>query len=371
MRLLVSISLLMLCAARVDAAALPKEILPARETFEVGLEVADKQGVERLKTLGEEYLKQLVVIEREMQSNAQFRALVVVHDEYTRFAKARVMPPRLLDDPVELRDVQAQFQFRLLQTQYSNEMALVKLAEQYVQELATVRANSERVGSASAIKTLDEERDRVIGLTRLRRALDQTRIRPPVSLDSLTNSLAEFGDGGRVRRILDLCRPPNESLNAMIGYTMRVTVYEDLSRLKASKSEGAGTRGRALSGQILYTPRVALSCQHSEIPSGSKLVVEYFSRSIADRARHRESVESVLLPRVERGENYTIETKGIQLYRAESVSTITRVGVSRNYSGTEFYGLILHVVDPDGRVLLQRFAPQALERDLNARPPEK
>jgi hypothetical protein len=352
-------------------AALPKEALPARETFEVGLQMAEKQGAERLTALGNEYLAQGGVIEREMQSNAQFRALVLVHDELVRFAKVRAMPPRPIEDPVELRDVQAVFHLRILQVQYSNEFTLVKLAEKYVQELALIRGTLERHGGASALRALDEERDRVIGLTRLRQALDIIKVRPPLSLESLTNNLAEPPEGERVRRILDLCRPANESLQSMIGYTMRVTVYEDLSRLKARKQEGAGVRGRGLDGQILYTPRITLNCQHGEIASGSRMVIEYFSRSIADRARHRESVESVLLPRIDRGEHHTFEAKGIQLFRSEQVSTIARVGVSRSASGSEFYGLILHVVDPDGRVLLQRFAPQSLERDLNVRPPDK
>lgn len=371
MRLLGIIGLLMMCVVRTSAAALPKEVLPARETFEVGLTVADKQGVERLKVLGDDYLTQLGQLEREMQSNGQFRCVVVVHDEAGRFAKSRLMPPRLLEEPVELRDVQAQYQFRLLQTQFSNEFTLVKLAERYVQELAVTRASVEKQSGTSALKAVDEELERVIGMTRLRRALDLTKVHPPASLDSVTNNVADGGESDRVRRIMELNRPSGESLQATIGYTMRVAVYEDLSRLKSRRSDGAGVRGRSLDGQVVYTPRVTIACQHSEVPSGSKLVIEYFSRSITDRKRHRESVENVLLPRIERGESYTIETKGLQLYRSEAINTVYRVGVSKNYAGSEFYGLILHLVDPDGHVLLQRYAPQSLERDVAAKPPEK
>ena len=361
----------LLCAVQGWAAALPKEILPARETFEVGLEVNDKQGAERLKTLGDDYLAHLVGIEREMQSNAQFRALVTVHDELVRFGKARIMPPRLLEEPVELKEVQSLFQFRLLQTQYSNELAMVKLAEHYVQELAAVRAHLEKQGGAVQLKILDEERDRVIGLVRLRRALELTKIRPPASLDSLTNSVPDGGDSDRVRRVMELSKPNNEPLQATIGYAVRTVIYEDSSRIKARKTEGAGSRGRSFDGLVLYTPRISISSQHSEVASGSKLVIEYFSRSVADRQRHRETSESVLLPRIDRGETYTFEAKGVQLYRSEQVTTIQRVGVSRSFGGSEFYGLILHLLDPDGRVLLQRYAPQSLDRELNARPPEK
>ena len=363
------ISVLLLGVCQVRAAALPKEILPARETFEVGLAVADKQGTERIKLIGDEYLGQLITLEREMQSNGQFRCVVVIHDEAGRFAKARTMPPRPLDEPVELRDVQALYQYKLLQTQYSNEVALVKLAERYIQELATARGVVDKQGSASTLKSVDEELERVIGLARLRRSLDLTKIRPPSSLDSVTNSVADGSE--RVRRIMELNRPSGESLQATIGYSMRAAVYEDLSRLKSRKSDGAGLKGRSLDGQVVYTPHVTIACQHSEVPSGSKLVIEYFSRSISDRKRHRESMESVLLPRIDRGESYTIETKGLQLYRSEAINTISRVGVSKNYAGSEFYGLILHLVDPDDHVLLQRYAPQSLERDVAAKPPDK
>lgn len=371
MRKLISIYFLILELCQVPVSALPKELLPARETFEVGVAMADKQGAERIKLLGDEYLGQLIALEREMQSNGQFRCVVVIHDEVGRYAKARMLLARPLDEPVELRDIQAIYQFRSVQTQYSNELVLVKLAERYMQELVTVRACIDKQNKPSLLKVVDEELERVINSTRLRRALDLTKIRPPLSLDSVTNSLVDSAESARVRRIMELSRPSGESLQATIGYSMRAAVYEDLSRLKSRKSDGAGVKGRALEGQVVYTPRITLSCQHNEIPSGSRLVLEYFSRSISDRKRHRESYETVLLPRIERGESYTIETKGVPLYRSEAINTIYRVGVNKNYSGSEFYGLILHLVDPEGHVLLQRYAPQALERDVAPRPPEK
>jgi len=43
---------------------------------------------------------------------------------------------------------------------------------------------------------------------------------------------------------------------------------------------------------------------------------------------------------------------------------VTQVGSTRNFSGHEFHGLILSVVDPSGRVVFQRFAPQTLGREI-------
>lgn len=354
------------------AATLPGEILPARETFEVGLQMADKQESERLAAVNDDYLAQVAGLERSLQTNAQFRGLVLVHDERIRFTKERALPAALAVEPVELHKLQAVFHLRYQQVQYTNEMALVKLADHYVKELGDLHMNREIQDSSTTLHTLDEERDRVIALPRLRRALELTKIRPASALESATGSTtASLSDGERVRRILELIRPSSESLHATIGYALRATVQEDLSKLKANKSDGASVRGRGINGQISYTPRITVSCQRGEVPTGSRLVIEYYSRAVADHARHREAVETVLLPRIEHGENYTVETKGIQLNRSEQVTTIYQVGVSRSLSGDEFYGLILHLVDPEGHVLLQRFSPQALERDLAAKPPEK
>ena len=157
----------------------------------------------------------------------------------------------------------------------------------------------------------------------------------------------------------------------MIGYNLRASMLEDVSKLNQRRAEGANGKVNALEGQIGYVPHIVLSCQHGEVPSGSRLVIEYFSRSLTSHTHRRETVESVLLPRVEHGESYTVEAKGIQLFRSEQIMSTMRVGVSRNFTGSEFYGLILHVVDPDGHVLVQRFTPQALARELAATPPEK
>jgi len=371
MRLCLVIGWLMMGSAVCFADALPREILPAREAFEVGLQVAEKEGQGRLNALGDEYLQALRNLKNEMQTNAQFRGLVEVHDEIARFAKARVLPPHPIEEPVELHDAQALYQLKTIQTQFSNEFALVRLADRYVQQLAAVREIVEKMGGSSAmLRAVDEECERVVNLERLRRALEGTKVRPPSSLEVGTNGLASAAETEQVRRPMDLCRPANESLQTTIGYAIRATVFEDFSRIKTRKTEGV-TKGRTTDGQTAYVPRIVLTCQRGEVPSGSRLVIEYYSRALTEHAHHREAVESVLLPRLDRGENFTVEAKGIQLYRFEQVMANRGVGgVTRNFYGSEFYGLILHLVDPDGRVLLQRFAPQALEHELG-KPPEK
>ena len=369
MRLWTYIGSWLLIATACGAVSLPKDALKAREAFEVGLQVVTKENEKQIVQLGDEYLQQLRKLESEMQVNGQLRGLVVVHDELARFVTARAFAGAPVNEPVELRDLQARLQLRILHVQYSNEFELVKLGERYVQELGLAREVEGKQGSAAMVKTLDEERDRVLALAALRRALESTKIRPPTSLAALTNMLGSAGTDSR--RQLDLFRASSEPLQAAIGYKLKVSLFEDLSKLQPRKADGAGSKMRAVDGPVGYVPRFVLSCQHGEIPSGSRLVIEYYSRSLADRTRKRELVESISLPRLERGESYSVDGKGVQLQRSEQTTSIPYSGVSRYVSGSEFYGLIIHVVDPDRRVLVQRFSPQSLERDVAAVPPEK
>jgi len=364
---------LFLCGLLCGAARFPKDMLPAREEFEVGLQVGDKQEQERLTAVGEAYLQRLRELARQQQSKGHIRGLVTLRDEIARFAKARTFPDHPVEEPVELRDAQALYQLQRQQTQYSNEFAIVKLAEHYVQALAVARDTLEKSNTVDGVQALDDECERVVALARLRQALDATKIRPaaPVPKPSPGAAVGAASTDSRIRRPLDIFRPSNEALSSMINYEARAVVYEDLSQLKAHKTAGAGNAFRSLDGQVGYAPRITLTCHRGEVLSGSRLVIEYFSRSLPDHVLHHELVEKVLLPRLERGKSYVVEAKGVLLNRSEQVSVVQAAGVSVSHFGAEFYGLIMHLVDPDGRVLWQRFSPQALERELAAAPPEK
>ena len=351
------------------AASLPKEVVTARDNFETGLHQTVNDSEKHVTAIGADYLERLRALESAMQIKGQFRGLVTIHDEIVRFTKERTLVGQPLAELVELHKTQADFQAKLVQEQYDNGCALLHLAERYVQELALARETAEKQGATAVIRGLNEERDRVIGLANLRAALETTKVHAPAAVTVPMNVKTVADE--RVRRQLDIYRPSAEPLQAMIGYNLRASLLEDVSKLNQRRAEGANGKMHGLDGQIGYVPHIVLSCQRGEIPSGSRLVIEYFSRSLTSHTHRRETVESVLLPRVEHGESYTVEAKGIQLFRSEQIMSTMRVGVSRNFTGSEFYGLILHVVDPDGHVLVQRFTPQALARELAATPPEK
>ncbi len=365
--------ILTFCAWGGGAAELPKDVQPAREEFEAGLKKAEQQGQERVTELGEAYQKRLRELARQQQSKGRFRGLVTVRDELARFSKARTLPDRPVEEPVELREAQATFQTKWQQTQYSNEFTIVKLAERYVQALAVASETLEKVNAATqTVQAVEGECERVVALPRLRQALEVTKVRPPAAPPKThTGALATGGADPRQRRPLDLYRPDNEPLSSTINYEAKVWLYEDATQLKARKSAGAGGLYRSLDGAVSFAPRITLTCHNGEILSGSRLVVEYFSRVLPEHTLKRETVERVTLPRLERSKSHTVDLKGLQLNRSESVSVQQYAGVSVSNFGSDFYGLILHLVDPDGRVLWQRFSPQALERELAAAPPEK
>jgi hypothetical protein len=361
------------CIPVCGAVELPKEVQPAREEFEEGLKKAEQQGQERVTTIGEAYLKRLRELSHQQQLKGRFRGLVTVRDEIARFTKVRTFPDRPTEEPVELREAQASFQLKLQQTQYSNDFAIVKLAERYVQTLAVANEALEKNSSTQTTQAVESECERVIALPRLRQALEVTKVRPPTAQPKAhTGAAASAGNNDtRTRRPLDLFRPDKEPLASTINYEAKVWLYEDASQLKARKSAGAGSMYRSLDGLVNYAPRITLTCHNGEILSGSRLVIEYFSRTLPEHNLKREAVERLTLPRLERAKSFTMETKGLQLNRSESVSVQQYAGVSVSNFGAEFYGIILHLVDPDGQVLWQRFSPQALERELAATPPDK
>jgi hypothetical protein len=355
------------------AAELPKEVQVLHDDFEASLKKVEKQGQDALAAISDTYLQRLRELARLQQARGHFRGLVAMRDEIARFAKARTLPDRPVEEPVELRDAQATFQARLQQTQYSNEFSIVKLAEHYVQALAIASEDLTKGSSTTDVQTVESECDRVVALPRLRQALEATKIRPASVLPKTPSNLvaSTTSSDARIRRPLDIFRPSNEPLAATINYDGRVQLSEDATQVRQRKSAGAGSSYRSQDGPIGYTLRVTLSCRSGEIPSGSKLCIEYYSRSLPEHNLRREAVEWVALPRLDRSKSYVIESKGIKLNRSESVSVQQYAGVSVSNFGAEFYGVILHLVDPDGRVLWQRFSPQALERELAATPPEK
>jgi len=103
------------------------------------------------------------------------------------------------------------------------------------------------------------------------------------------------------------------------------------------------------------------------VPAGSRIVAEYFARSLTDNVREYVKSEEMILPGIYAGESYTADLKGFTVTQSISVSGSTS-GLTRSYTGTEFYGVIVSLLSPQGAVVMQRFFPQYLSRYLSDTP---
>ena len=361
----------LLCVTGV-LAALPPEAAKWRADFEASLKASEQKGQTCLATLGDEYVERLRQIEAGLQKNGNLRLLAVVHEEIIRFSKARSAPSGTLGAvPVELHDLQVLFIQRFQLQQYTNELLVVSLIERYLQRLALLRdvlASNDK----AAAQALDEERDRLLGLPRTCQALQATAIKPAGLGDSAsTNASAPVASANKsTSRLLTLYRRPNEDLAVMHGYNLSVNLLEDPSRLKTQKNSSSSGRTTNIAGPINYVPRITINCLNTNLRSGSRLVVEYFSRVInrvvnqAAVPRRREGIETILLPAIDRGHALTVEAKGIMMNKSETIQHPASGVTTRTSQGTEFYGLIVTMQDDSGQTIIQRFSPPGLTAEI-------
>lgn len=359
------------------AAGLPREAVTLKEMFETRLGQLDKENERRLMEIGLAYEDKLRQLEYEMQVAGRLRELVNIYDERARFAKTHVPPPAVpVVEPVELKTAQDALQKLYQIAQYTNEVSVMRLAGQYLQAVAGARKNTAESGDEAGLKALDEERDRLLALPRVRRALKGTLVDP--STNAMVLAGAAAGGTGtaissdeneyRTERELRMYRLSTENVAAVMGYSIGVTMVEDRSKTRQTKSEGKRTYSESYSGPIGFQPRVTIACRNSEVPPGSRMVIEYFSRSTTDGARKYLSAESMTLPAVGKGEQQEFEFKGVWIARSEGISSMYRYGTTKSYSGDEFHGIIVSLLDGDGRILVQRFHPQSLDREVTPTP---
>ncbi|MCX6998335.1 MAG: hypothetical protein NTV49_14930 [Kiritimatiellaeota bacterium] len=353
-------------------AALPREAAKLRTDFEAQLKATEQQGQTCLAALNDEYVEHLRHIEAKLQKSGNLRLLAVVHEEIIRFSKARSAPSGTLGAvPVELHDMQVLFIQRFQLQQYTNELQVIGLIEQYLQGLALLREVLAPKDKA-AMQALDEERDRLLGLPRISQALQATAIRPAGLGNSAgTNASAPVANANKsTSTLLTLYRRPDEDLAVIHGYNLSVNLLEDPSRLKTQKNSSSSGRTVNITGQINYVPRITISCRNKSLRSGSRLVVEYFSRVInrvvnqTAVPRRREGLETILLPAIDRGRTLTVEAKGVMMNKSETIHHPVSGVTTRSNQGTEFYGLIVTLQDDGGQTILQRFSLPGLTAEI-------
>lgn len=358
-----SIVVLLLCSTLAGWAG-PKELETWREEFDAGTRRIDASLQTARAEMGDTYVTQLRRIGRELQAQGQIRSLVAIRDEADRFDKTRTPPATAMKEPPELRDTQLQFMARLQAISYSNELEVVRLGSRYLQAIAIRRADAETAGDADALHAWDTETTRVLGLPRLRQALKATETVPSDPLVAGEVRTAATAAQQWDYRSLRLYRPNTEDLTARINFELVSELGEDLSRLRIRKAVGGVTMSTSEEGVASYRVRTEIRANGTDLPSGHKIVLTYYSRSLVEHERQRETVEEIVLPAIARGQTYTAEGKGVDLYRSTANTTNMRGASGVSVQGREWYGVVIELRDSEDRVILQRFTPQSLEKEM-------
>ena len=147
-----------------------------------------------------------------------------------------------------------------------------------------------------------------------------------------------------------------------------------LSNLQALRLEFPSTERRAM--QFFYdlrasvvmdksmrttTARITVTAKNRDIPADSKLVLEYFSRGAGRMiSQYREKTEQIPLPKIARGQAFTVDSQGLSLGRY----------FRRHGAGREFYGLIVSLFDSGGKLLYQQCGPPTLGPQCSDKPTE-
>lgn len=355
---------LLLIALSASGAMAAKEIAPWREEYDKSVQRIDGGIEEQKAEIVAHYLQQLRRIQTDLQSQGQVRGAVAVFDELSRCNKARLIPTNVVPEPIELRDAQAQAIIQMQQTQYSNEMEIVRVSGRYLQALSQGRETMNARGDAEGVRTFDEERDRILALPRLRVALKATSGPPPDSLASAGGAKPAGITADLKYHSVKLSSSETEELTARMNFDVLAGLAEDDSKVNVRKSVLGASTTRSEDGATIYRTRFVVTARGEELPAGCRLVVAYYSRSLTEKERKRESTESLLLPSLERGQSYTVDGQGLTLYKASSSTTTTRGAQGMSMYGKEWYGMMVELLDQEGRVILKRFSPQSLERDI-------
>ncbi len=335
--------------------------------FEAAVRAADDSWQKVQRGLEIAYVDRLRQLMYSLQYAGRLRDLLSVYDEYHRFQTKRQLPtPTPAMEPPELRILAEEHVKALRTAEYSNHVAVARAAAVYLQSIAILRRSLAERSDPDVLLQLDAERDRLLTNPRIRIAVASAAagIVIPTNFVVAADASAEQTPN---ERLLRLYRLGNEDAASLMGYAIEVGMIEDTSRLRETKSEYSRSRSESRSGTVAYRFRVTISGRNSEVPAGSRVIAEYFSRSMTDGEKKYHSSEQSLLPWIGRGESHTVEFNGISLYRAETLTVASR-GSGRSFSGEEFHGIIVSLLDPEGRILVQRFHPQTLSKDVTPTP---
>ena len=359
-----------------------------KKQFEATMREAQKANRDGLKALRQAYENNLAKLQTTLQAKGEMQAVLAVRDEKTRFEAAGEIPASALaTEPAALRTTQDDWNANLQQTQVAQAQKLVALSEKYMQQLAQLQKTLTAKNDQEGLKAVTDETDRLLGNNVIREALALAKTAKPATPpkpDTTTppkpdttatpskpseTKAVEVGDykfypTGKEPAAKDLKDQrlefaTAERRNAAYFYSLAAKVYFDKAKLHTSRRPGYDTTIKEEAGDLISVPRITVASRNKDIPEKSTLVIQYYSRHIARASDVREErVEHIATPAITRGQSLTVDGEGITLYKYDY-----RSGYGyRERSGREYYGLIISVFDPDGKMLIQQCTPSSLTK---------
>jgi len=355
-----------------------------KKQFETDVRAAQQQQREKLKAAGTQYLKVLDFAEQKIQEKGNEEALAWVRAERKRFEQAGDMPESALGRG-PLRRAQETWQEQASQAKLAQAQRTTELAKKYLQELARLQ---QQAGNSNALAAVNDETDRVLSSSVIREALELAKTAKPAaeSATPATQPPAEpakpapvvvprpltgpvtVGDykiypqgkepSAKELKSMRLEFPNVASRSAASAYSLGVGVFSDKSKLETDRQNAGSIAFKQERGLIHSAARITVACHGRDMAGDSQLVVHYFSRPANSLSEvHEERVERIALPALPRGQTVVVDGAGILLGKFEH-----RGAHAHLKAGDEFYGVIVSLFDPAGKLLIQQCSSSALAK---------
>lgn len=364
-----------------------------KKAFESGLRAAQQQQREQIKDANGKYTAALNVAEQRLQERNNEQGLDWVRAERKRFEQAGDIPENATARGPLLR-VQEEWREQTAQAKLQQAQRIAELTGNYVQELGKLQ--TQLAGNLAALAEVKDESDRVLGNSLIREALDLAKTarpaaapvaakpaedtaKPPPSAvatppKALTGPVT-VGDykifpqgkepAAKELKSLRLDFPSVAARVAASAYGLSAAVFADKDKLDSNRQSGVGFAYKQERGIIHTSARLTLACHGRDMAEGSKLVVQYFSHPANSLTEsHEERIEQIALPALPRGQTVVVDGTGIELGKFEH-----RGAHVHFKGGDEFYGLIVSLFDPDGKLLIQECSSTALAKSCPTKLP--
>jgi len=383
--------------AALTVAAQTASLPELKKPFEAGIRAAQQQQREQVKAASDQYLAALKAAEQRFQESGVEAGLTGVRAERQRFEQAGDMPESALGRG-PLRQAQEVWQAQVAQAKLAHAQRTAELTGKYLQDLA--RLQLQLADNPAGLAEIKDETDRVLNNSAIREALALAKTAKPAAAPAVVpatepaaasakppaepakpapataarplTGVVTVGDykfypqgkepPAKELKQLRMEFPNVASRGAASTYGLGAGVFADKEKMDTSRQSGIGFAYKQERGSIRTTARLTVACHGRDLAEGSKLAVHYFSHPANSLMDFREErVELIALPAVPHGQTVVVDGAGIELGKFE------HHGVRKVFKGgDEFYGLIVSLFDPEGKLLIQQCSSTALAKTCPA-----